>query len=159
MYRLTKNEGKTLQVVNGGSAADAQRIAGKFVSRFAFVRPVLANIASKINTSILMAIGNDYDYKKLFARQVQALCQNADVFLGRSTSDKSQDNLLAFKEVRLQGLICIGLTGNCSGPILELCNYLPWVSPPNTPKIQEGHLVLGHVLFGSVENTIFTAPE
>lgn len=154
-----KNGGKLLLAGNGGSAADAQHIAGEFVSRFAFDRPGLAAIALTTDTSILTAIGNDYGYEKLFARQVQALGQKGDVFIGYSTSGQSPNVLLAFKEARLRGLICIGLTGNRGGPMRELCDYLLEVPSADTPKIQEGHLVLGHILCGLVETAIFRAPN
>jgi D-sedoheptulose 7-phosphate isomerase len=154
-----QNGGKILLAGNGGSAADAQHIAGEFVSRFAFDRPGLAAIALTTDTSILTAIGNDYGYEKLFARQVQALGQKGDVFIGYTTSGKSPNILLALQEARSQGLICIGLTGNRGGPIRELCDYLLEVPSADTPKIQEGHLVLGHILCGLVENTIFKAPD
>lgn len=140
---------------NGGSAADAQHIAGEFVSRFAFDRPGLPAIALTTDTSILTAIGNDYGYEKLFARQVQAHGCKGDVFIGYSTSGKSPNVLRAFEEARKLGLVCIGLTGNGGGPMRELCDYLLEVPSADTPKIQEGHLVLGHILCGIVENTMF----
>lgn len=152
-----KNGGKILLAGNGGSAADAQHIAGEFVSRFAFDRPGLPAIALTVDTSILTAIGNDYGYEKLFARQVQALGQKGDIFIGYSTSGKSPNVLKAFEEARALGLVCIGLTGNRGGPMQELCDHLLEVPAADTPKIQEGHLVLGHILCGLVENAIFKA--
>ncbi|MHC2147794.1 D-sedoheptulose 7-phosphate isomerase [Pseudomonas sp. 210_17 TE3656] len=149
--------GKILLAGNGGSAADAQHIAGEFVSRFAFDRPGLPAIALTTDTSILTAIGNDYGYEKLFARQVQALGNKGDVFIGYSTSGKSPNVLLAFEEARARGLLCIGLTGNRGGPMHDLCDYVLDVPSADTPKIQEGHLVLGHILCGLVENAIFKA--
>ncbi|MFZ3161333.1 MAG: SIS domain-containing protein, partial [Rhodoferax sp.] len=103
-----QNGGKLLLAGNGGSAADAQHIAGEFVSRFAFDRPGLPALALTTDTSILTAIGNDYGYEKLFARQVQAHGQKGDVFIGYSTSGQSPNVLLALKEARLRGFICIG---------------------------------------------------
>lgn len=150
---------KILLAGNGGSAADAQHIAGEFVSRFAFDRPGLPAIALTTDTSILTAIGNDYGYEKLFARQVQAHGQTGDVFIGYSTSGKSPNILRAFEEARNHGLVCIGLTGNRGGPMLELCDHLLEVPSSDTPKIQEGHLVIGHILCGLVENAIFKAPR
>lgn len=150
--------GKILLAGNGGSAADAQHIAGEFVSRFAFDRPGLPAIALTTDTSILTAIGNDYGYEKLFARQVQAHGQKGDVFIGYSTSGKSPNVLLALEEANARGLVCIGLTGNRGGPMLALCDHLLEVPSVDTPKIQEGHLVLGHILCGLVENAIFKAP-
>ena len=150
-----QGDGKILLAGNGGSAADAQHIAGEFVSRFAFDRPGLPAIALTTDTSILTAIGNDYGYEKLFARQVQAHGQKGDVFIGYSTSGRSSNVLLAFEEARAKGLVCIGLTGNRGGPMGVLCNYLLEVPSADTPKIQEGHLVLGHILCGLVERALF----
>lgn len=154
-----REKGKILLAGNGGSAADAQHIAGEFVSRFAFDRPGLPAIALTTDTSILTAIGNDYGYEKLFARQVQALGQTGDIFIGYSTSGKSPNILRAFEEARAQGLVCIGLTGNRGGPMRELCDYLLEVPSSDTPKIQEGHLVLGHILCGIVESVLFKAVD
>lgn len=153
-----QGSGKILLAGNGGSAADAQHIAGEFVSRFAFDRPGLPAIALTTDTSILTAIGNDYGYEKLFARQVQTHGQKGDVFIGYSTSGKSANVLLAFEEARSRGLVCIGMTGNRGGAMKDLCDYLLEVPSADTPKIQEGHLVLGHVLCGLVENALFKAP-
>lgn len=149
--------GKILLAGNGGSAADAQHVAGEFVSRFAFDRPGLPAIALTTDTSILTAIGNDYGFERLFARQVQAHGNQGDVFVGYSTSGKSPNILRAFEEARARGLVCIGLTGNRGGPMRALCDYLLEVPSDNTPKIQEGHLVLGHILCGLVEQAIFKA--
>ena len=154
-----KQGGKILLAGNGGSAADAQHIAGEFVSRFAFDRPGLPAIALTTDTSILTAIGNDYGYEKLFARQVQAHGNKGDIFIGYSTSGKSPNILGAFEEARARGLVCIGLTGNRGGPMRELCEHLLEVPSADTPKIQEGHLVLGHILCGLVENAMFKAPN
>ena len=151
--------GKVLLAGNGGSAADAQHIAGELVSRFAFDRPGLPAIALTTDSSILTAIGNDYGYEKLFARQVQAHGNNGDVFIGYSTSGRSPNILQAFEEARSRNLVCIGLTGNHGGPMRELCNHLLEVPSGDTPKIQEGHLVLGHILCGLIENAIFKAPN
>ena len=147
--------GKLLLAGNGGSAADAQHIAGEFISRFAFDRPGLPAVALTTDTSILTAIGNDYGYDKLFERQIQALGNKGDVFIGYSTSGKSPNILRAFEEARTQGLVCVGLTGNRGGSMFKLCDYLLEVPSADTPKIQEGHLVLGHILCGLVENAIF----
>lgn len=154
-----KQGGKVLFAGNGGSAADAQHMAGEFVSRFAFDRPGLQAVALTTDTSILTAIGNDYGYEKLFARQVQALGNKGDVFVGYSTSGKSPNIILAFEEARSRGLVTVGLTGNRGGPMLELCDHLLEVPSADTPKIQEGHLVLGHIICGLVESTLFERPK
>lgn len=150
-----QNGGRILLGGNGGSAADAQHIAGELVSRFAFDRPGLPAIALTTDTSILTAIGNDYGFEKLFARQVQAHGSKGDVLIGYSTSGKSANILRAFEEARAKGMVCIGLTGNRGGPMRELCDFLLEVPSADTPKIQEGHLVLGHILCGLIENAMF----
>jgi len=154
-----KNGGKLLLAGNGGSAADAQHIAGEFVSRFAFDRPGLPAIALTTDTSILTAIGNDYGYEKLFTRQVQAHGDKGDIFIAYSTSGKSPNILAALEEARKLGLVCIGLTGNRGGPMREMCDFTFEVPSADTPKIQEGHLVLGHILCGLIENALFTPPQ
>jgi len=147
--------GKLLLAGNGGSAADAQHIAGEFVSRFAFDRPGLPAIALTTDSSIITAIGNDYGYDKLFFRQMQAHGKKGDVFIGYSTSGKSPNILMAFEEARARGLWCIGLTGNRGGPMRDFCHHLLEVPSGDTPVIQEGHAVLGHILCGLVENSLF----
>lgn len=156
--RCVRDGGKVLLAGNGGSAADAQHIAGEFVSRFEFDRPGLAAIALTTDTSILTAIGNDYGYERLFARQVQALGRAGDVFVAYSTSGRSPNILRGLETARQMGLVCIGMTGNRGGPMGELCDHLLAVPSADTPKIQEGHLVLGHILCGLVESRLFTRP-
>lgn len=153
-----KGGNKILLAGNGGSAADAQHIAGEFVSRFAFDRPGLPAIALTTDTSILTAIGNDYGYERLFARQVQAHAQKGDVFVAYSTSGKSPNILMALEEAKNRGVICVGMTGNRGGPMQALCDYYLDVPSVDTPKIQEGHLVLGHILCGLVERALFKGP-
>ncbi|NCU38317.1 SIS domain-containing protein [Candidatus Saccharibacteria bacterium] len=150
-----KNGGRILLAGNGGSAADAQHIAGEFVSRFAFDRPGLSAIALTTDTSILTAIGNDYGYEKLFVRQVQAHGNKGDIFIAYTTSGKSPNILLAMEEARTRGLVCVGLVGNRGGAMRDLCDYLLEVPSAETPRIQEGHAVLGHILCGLVEDAIF----
>lgn len=150
--------GKVLFAGNGGSAADAQHMAGEFVSRFMFDRPGLAAIALTTDTSILTAIGNDYGYDMLFERQVQALGRKGDVLIVYSTSGRSANVLKALAAARRQGLFCIGFTGNRGGPMHELCDRVLPVPSDSTPKIQEGHLVMGHILCGLVERAMFTPP-
>ncbi len=152
-YQTTN--GKILLAGNGGSAADAQHIAGELVSRFAFDRPGLAAMALTTDTSILTAIGNDYGYEKLFARQVQANGNPGDIFIGYSTSGNSSNILLALEEARSRGVLTIGFTGSVGNKMTELCDYILRVPSEKTPKIQEGHLVLGHILCGLIEDRIF----
>lgn len=147
--------GKVLLAGNGGSAADSQHIAGELVSRFAYDRPGLAAVALTTDTSILTAIGNDYGYERLFARQIQALGRPGDVFIAYSTSGRSPNIVLALEHARSAGIVTIGMTGNRGGPMVELCDHVLAVPSSDTPKIQEGHLVLGHILCGLIEATIF----
>jgi D-sedoheptulose 7-phosphate isomerase len=154
-----KTGNKVLLVGNGGSAADAQHIAGEFVSRFAFDRPGLPAIALTTDSSIMTAIGNDYGYEKLFARQVQAYAQKGDVLIAYSTSGKSPNVIAALQEARNRGVVCIGMTGNNGGPMRELCDYYLDVPNSDTPKVQEGHAVLGHIICGIVEQALFKAPN
>jgi D-sedoheptulose 7-phosphate isomerase len=153
-----RNGNKILLVGNGGSAADAQHIAGEFVSRFAFDRPGLPAIALTTDTSILTAIGNDYGYEKLYARQIQSHAKKGDVLIAYSTSGQSLNIINALQEARNHGLICIGLTGNRSGPMKDLCCHYLDVPSADTPKIQEAHAVIGHILCGLVELALFEAP-
>lgn len=152
-----KSGKKVLLAGNGGSAADAQHIAGEFVSRFAFDRPGLPAIALTTDTSILTAIGNDYGYEKLFARQVQAHAQKGDVLIAYSTSGKSPNIIHALLEAQNRGVVCIGMTGNRGGPMQDICEHYLAVPSADTPKIQEGHAVLGHILCGLVEFALFKA--
>ena len=152
------NSGKILLAGNGGSAADAQHIAGEFVGRFAFDRPSLPAIALTTDTSILTAIGNDYGYDMLFARQVQAHARQGDIFICYSTSGQSPSVISALQEAKKRGVVCIGMTGNRGGPMQELCDHYLDVPSSETPTIQEGHAVLGHTICGLVERAIFEAP-
>jgi D-sedoheptulose 7-phosphate isomerase len=133
-------------------------MAAEFVTRFAVDRPGLAAVALTTDTSILTSIGNDYGYEKLFARQVQAIGNKGDVFIAYSTSGKSPNILLALQEARARGLTCIGFTGNRGGPMADACDYYVAVPSGDTPKIQEGHLVLGHILCGLAEKAMFGGP-
>ena len=147
--------GKILLAGNGGSAAQAQHMAGELMGRFAFNRPGLPAIALTTDTTVLTAIANDYGYENIFSRQVQAHGNKGDVFIGYSTSGRSTNILMAFEEARACGLVCIGFTGSRSSPMLELCDYLIVIPSDETPHIQEGHLVLGHILCGLVEEALF----
>lgn len=149
---------KLLLAGNGGSAADAQHIAGEFVSRFAFDRPGLPAVALTTDSSILTSIGNDYSYQRLFSRQIQAHALAGDVFIAYSTSGASANIIHALEEARQRQVVCIGMTGNRGGPMHDLCDYLLAVPSSDTPKIQEGHAVIGHVLCGLVEQALFSDP-
>jgi D-sedoheptulose 7-phosphate isomerase len=146
---------KVLLAGNGGSAADAQHIAGEFVSRFNYDRPGLAAFALTVDTSILTAIGNDYGYEKLFSRQIQAVSVPGDIFWAYSTSGKSANIITAMETAKQLGLKVIGFTGQKGWSRPELVDFSIEIPSPETPKIQEGHLLLGHIICGLVEHKIF----
>ena len=146
---------KVLLAGNGGSAADSQHIAGELVSRFMFDRPGLPAIALTTDTSIITAIGNDYGYESLFSRQIQALGKSGDIFIAYSTSGRSPNILNALVEAKKVGIKTIGLTGNKKAEMNNLCDIVLEVPSADTPKIQEGHLVIGHIICGIIENNIF----
>lgn len=150
-----KSGNKVLLAGNGGSAADSQHIAGELVSRFMFDRPGLPAIALTTDTSIITAIGNDYGYESLFSRQIQALGKSGDIFIAYSTSGKSPNILNALVEAKKVGIKSIGLTGNKKAEMNNLCDIVLEVPSADTPKIQEGHLVIGHIICGIIENNIF----
>lgn len=150
-----KNGNKTLIAGNGGSAADAQHIAGEFVSKFYFDRPGLASIALTTDTSILTAIGNDYGYEKLFSRQVQANGLKGDVFIGISTSGNSKNIIEALNECKEKGITTIGLTGEKGGLMRELCDYCICIPSSETPRVQESHILVGHIICAVVEEELF----
>jgi D-sedoheptulose 7-phosphate isomerase len=150
-----KNGKKTLLAGNGGSAADAQHIAGEFVSRFYFDRPGLPSIALTTDTSILTAIGNDYGYEKLFGRQVQALGNEGDVFIGISTSGNSPNILKALEICKEKGITSIGLTGISGGKMADKCDICIKVPSGETPRIQESHILIGHIICCIAEEEMF----
>ncbi|MDR2990344.1 MAG: D-sedoheptulose 7-phosphate isomerase [Burkholderiaceae bacterium] len=150
--------GKILLAGNGGSAADAQHIAGELVSRFNFDRPGLPAIALTTDTSVLTSIGNDYGYEKLFERQVQALGRPGDVFWGISTSGRSPNILRAMATARQNGLFVVGFTGANGGAMREWADLCVCVPSSTTPKIQEAHILLGHIVCGLVEERLFKRP-
>jgi D-sedoheptulose 7-phosphate isomerase len=146
---------KTLLAGNGGSAADSQHIAGEFVSKFYFDRPAMPSIALTTDTSILTAIGNDYGYDQLFERQINALGTKGDIFIGISTSGNSINIINALKASKLKGIFTIGLTGITGGSMEELCNICIKVPSTDTPRIQECHIMIGHIICCIVEKTIY----
>jgi D-sedoheptulose 7-phosphate isomerase len=148
---------KLLFMGNGGSAADCQHLAGEFVSRFAYDRPGLPAFALTTDTSVLTAIGNDYGYERLFARQVEAVGRAGDVLFGISTSGRSPNILAALHVARAQGLVTVGMTGNRRAEIVDMVDHAIEIPAAATPKIQEGHIVAGHILCGLVEDGMFAA--
>lgn len=140
---------------NGGSAADAQHWAGELVSRFYYDRPGLAAVALTTDSSILTAIGNDYGYDYTFARQVEALGQAGDVLVAISTSGRSRNILRAMDVADERGIAVIGFTGRSGGDMAGRCAACFQVPSDETPRIQEGHEFLGHLLCGLIESEMF----
>lgn len=147
---------KVILAGNGGSAADSQHIAAEFVSRFEFDRPGLPSIALSTDTSMLTAIGNDYGYEHVFARQLQANGRAGDVFIGISTSGNSRNVVLAVESARTMGIVTVALCG-AGGRLKDLCNHALCVPSTHTPRIQENHILLGHAICGMVEEAIWGA--
>lgn len=150
---------RVLLAGNGGSAADAQHIAAEFVSRFAFDRPGLAAIALTTDTSMLTAIGNDYGYEQVFRRQLEANGRAGDIFFGISTSGNSPNVINALQRAAELDIITVGLTGQSENKMSALCNYCIQVPSTSTPRIQESHITLGHIICGIVEQTLFNGQE
>jgi len=150
-----RNGGKVLLAGNGGSAADAQHIAAELVSRFTFDRPAVPAMALTTDTSILTAISNDYGYDSLFSRQLEANAKPGDVFIAISTSGSSPNILRALKTANDIGVVAVGLTGATGGEMAGLCRYCVNIPSTDTPRIQEGHITIGHILCASTEQVLF----
>ncbi|SET50999.1 phosphoheptose isomerase [Stenotrophomonas indicatrix] len=146
---------KILFAGNGGSAADAQHWAGELVSRFYYDRPGLPAIALTTDTSILTAIGNDYGYDYTFARQIEALGQEGDVFVAISTSGRSKNIMRALEACEAKGVRVIGFTGEHGGDMMDRCDICFRVPSNETPRIQEGHEFIGHLLCALIESEMF----
>ena len=148
--------GRKLMVAgNGGSAADAQHLVAEFVSRLVEDRPAMRAVALTTDSSILTAVGNDYGFERVFARQVEALGQPGDVFLGISTSGSSPDVLRALELSRQMGISTIGLTGRTGGKMPPLCDYCLRIPSDVTMYIQQAHLALEHIFCMIVERRYF----
>jgi len=147
--------GKILLMGNGGSAADAQHIAGELVGRFKKERKALPAIALTTDTSILTAIGNDYGFNEVFRRQVEALAQHEDVVIGISTSGNSPNVLLAIEKANEIGAKTIGLSGKGGGKLAQLASLCLVVPSDDTPRIQETHITIGHIICDLVEKSLF----
>lgn len=152
MCRTTLSDGhKILFMGNGGSAADAQHLAAEFVGRFVKERRGLPAIALTTDTSILTAVGNDYGYDRVFARQVEALVNPGDLVVGLSTSGNSPNVVKALEQAKLQGAATVGLTGSGGGIMATLCDLCIKVPSHTTARIQEAHILIGHIVCGAVD--------
>lgn len=157
--RALRDGHKILLAGNGGSAGDAQHMAGELVSRFKFDRPGLPAIALTVDTSILTAIGNDYGYEYVFSRQIQALARPGDVFIAYSTSGQSPNIVQALKVAQSLGVHTVGMTGARRGAMVGLCDDCIEIPSNDTPRIQEGHLMVGHTLCCLIERALFTPAD
>ncbi len=152
VYRSNK---KTMLAGNGGSAADAQHIAAELVGRYGFDRPSIPSLALTTDTSNLTAIGNDYGYDKVFSRQVEGMGQEGDLFIGISTSGNSQNIITAFESAKAKGITTVALTGRDGGKMAQMADYALIVPSNATPRIQESHILIGHILCDIIEKELF----
>jgi D-sedoheptulose 7-phosphate isomerase len=151
------NGNKVLFCGNGGSAADAQHLAAEFSGRFYIDRDALPAEALHCNTSYLTAVANDYSYNEIYARLIKGIGNNGDVLIGLSTSGNSKNILRAFEVAKQKGMLTIGMTGSTGGTMRELSDYLLNVPSTDTPRIQESHILLGHIICQLVEEKVFPA--
>ena len=150
-----KNSKKTLLAGNGGSAADAQHIAAELVGRYGFDRPSIPSLALTTDTSNLTAIGNDYGYDKVFSRQVEGMAQEGDLFIGISTSGNSLNVINAFNSAKEKGVTTVALVGRDGGEMAKIADFALIVPSNATPRIQESHILIGHILCDIIEKELF----
>lgn len=147
--------GKVYFCGNGGSAADAQHIAAELSGRFYYDRDPLYAEALHVNTSYLTAVANDYSYDDIYSRLIKAKGWKGDILVGLSTSGNSENIVRAFKQAKKQGVTTIGLTGKSGGKMKDLSDFLLNVPSTDTPRIQESHIMLGHIICEYVESGLF----
>lgn len=152
VYRRGK---KTMLAGNGGSAADAQHIAAELVGRYGFDRPSIPSLALTTDSSNLTAIGNDYGYDKVFSRQLEGMAQEGDLFIGISTSGNSQNILNAFESAKDRGVITVALVGRDGGKMAQMADFAIIIPSNTTPRIQESHILIGHILCDIIEKELF----
>lgn len=155
VVRSIQSGGKVLLFGNGGSAADAQHIAAELAGRYKLERPGLAAVALTVNTSVLTAVANDYSFEHVYARQVQALGAAGDVAIGISTSGNSSSVVNALETARLKGMVTVGMTGESGGLLKSHADFCMQVPSRETARIQECHIVIGHILCDYVEEELF----
>ncbi len=155
MVAAFRADGKVLFCGNGGSAADAQHIAAELSGRFYTDRPPLYAEALHVNSSYVTAVANDYGYDEVYARMVQAAGRAGDVLVAFSTSGNSPNVLRAIEVAKKQGMVVVGFTGSSGGKMAALCDVLLNVPSADTPRIQEAHILLGHILCEMVEREMF----
>lgn len=150
-----RNGGRVYFCGNGGSAADAQHLAAEFSGRFYFDRPVLPSEALHCNTSYLTAVANDYGYEQVFSRIISGIGQKGDILVGLSTSGNSDNIVRAFEVCRQKGVRTIAMTGTTGGRMKDLSDMLINIPSTDTPRIQEAHITVGHIICELVEQAIF----
>ncbi len=150
-----EKDGKVLFCGNGGSAADAQHLAAEFSGRFYFDRPPLNSEALHVNTSYLTAVGNDYSFDDIYSRIVKAKGRKGDILFGISTSGNSKNIINALQQAKEQGMITVGFSGKTGGKMKELCDYIIPIPSTDTPRIQEAHILVGHIICELVEERLF----
>ena len=155
LTRAYRDSHSALLAGNGGSAADAQHLAGELVNKFYFDRPGIPAHSLSTDTSVMTAIGNDIGFKYMFARQIQAQGSKGDVFIGISTSGNSENIVEALKVCREKGITSIGLTGSRECLMDGLCDLCIKVPSDCTPRIQESHILIGHIICAIVEENLF----
>ena len=150
-----KRGGMLLLCGNGGSAGDAQHIAGEMVARFRIERRALSALAFNTNSSVVTAIGNDYEYNKIFERQVEAFGHSGDVLIAISTSGNSESVVRAIEKAREIGITTISLLGKDGGACKDISDYALIVPSSDTARIQESHIMIGHIICDLVERSMF----
>jgi len=150
-----KKGGKLVMFGNGGSASDAQHIVAELVNKFFLDRPMLNALALNVNTSVLTAIANDISYDDVFARQIEHLVDYKDVVIGLSTSGKSRNVIKALQVARNKGALAIGFTGESGGMVKDYADILINVPSNSTPRIQEAHITIGHIISELIERELF----
>jgi len=155
MITALKNGKKIMFCGNGGSAADSQHLAAELVGRFKKNRSALAAISLTTDTSILTALGNDFGFETIFARQVEGLGQKGDVLIGISTSGESKNVAEAVKKAKLMGIKTIGFLGGGGGSLAATVDLAIIVPSKNTPRVQESHITIGHIICNLIEREIF----
>ncbi len=149
------NGNKVLFCGNGGSAADAQHLAAEFSGRFYKDRKPLPSEALHCNSSYITAVANDYGYERIYSRILEGVGNEGDVLIGLSTSGNSKNIIKAFEVAKDKKIITIGLTGKGGGEMKSLCDYLIDISSKDTPRIQESHIMVGHIICELVEDKLF----
>lgn len=150
-----KNNGKVVLFGNGGSAADAQHIAGELVGKFKLERKSLPAIALTTNTSIITAVGNDYSFERVFERQVESMVDDRDVVIGISTKGNSGNVIKGILKAKEKGAKTIAFTGRTGGRLKGIVDVLLNIPSDNTPRIQEAHITIGHIICGVTEDQLF----